>query len=451
MTAAHTQRDARDASARDQRQGRENLEGEAKSGAKADAKKAASFWRKINEDWALNFSGMLAYNYLTAIAPILLALLAIAGLALSALSPASYQTFVNGLATRLPGSVGHSLVNGILATLRRDAGVLLIIAIVTAVFSGSRLFVTLDNLFAVVYRVDVRPLIRQNIMAILMMLLFVVLAPLSFFASSVPALFLRLVIPSGIQSNSVVLTIEGFIGGVIVGFILFGAIYYVVPNRKVSWATTWPGALTAAVLLNLFEVLFPIYQGLFLKNAGYGSVAGLLVVILIFLYYVGFITLLGAEVNSWMGGLRPLGATLPELYRQERREGVGNAPGAPRTGVSRTPPPRGAGGGGTAPRRPDVARPDTGRPDAGGPARAQGGAQRPAQALVASRRENAGAARHSSTHSSSHTGGVARTPATGKGGGVARAFATLATVGAMLGAGGALALRRIGHQSQPSM
>ncbi len=314
----------------------ENDKAKAEEGAKAEVKKAASFWTKISEDWALNFSGMLAYNYLTAIAPILLALLAIAGLALRALSPATYTTFVQGLSSHFPAGLGQTFVNSSLTALQKSAGVLLIIAIVTAIFSGSRLFVALDNVFAVVYRVDVRPLIRQNIMAILMMLLFLVLAPLTFLAASIPGSILSYVLPAGIQSNGLVLTIEGFIGGLIVGFILFSAIYYVVPNRKVTWATTWPGALVTAVLFNLFEVLFPIYQRIFLKSAGLGSVAGLAVVILIFLYYVGVITLIGAEVNSWVSGLRPLGKTLPELFRQERREGVGNAPGAPTTGISRT-------------------------------------------------------------------------------------------------------------------
>jgi uncharacterized BrkB/YihY/UPF0761 family membrane protein len=160
-----------------------------------------------------------------------------------------------------------------------------------------------------------------------------------------------------------VLTIEGFIGGLIVGFILFAAIYYVVPNRKLTWATTWPGALVTAVLFNLFEVLFPIYQRIFLKNAGLGSAAGLAVVILIFLYYVGVITLIGAEVNSWVAGLRPLGKTLPELFRQERREGVGNAPGAPRTGVSRTQQPARPGVDANQGARPDAGRrPDTRQP-----------------------------------------------------------------------------------------
>ncbi|HEY7851301.1 MAG TPA: YihY/virulence factor BrkB family protein, partial [Ktedonobacterales bacterium] len=307
--------------------------------AKAEVKKATSFWTKINEDWALNFSGMLAYNYLTAIAPILLALLAIAGLALGALSPATYHTFVQELSSHFPAGLGQTFVNSALTALQKSAGVLLIIAIVAAIFSGSRLFVALDNVFAVIYRVDVRPLIQQNVMAILMMLLFLALAPLAFFASSILGTLFGFVVPSGIQSNGLIAAIEGFVCGLIVAFLLFAAIYFVVPNRKLTWATTWPGALVTAFLLNVFELLFPIYQRIFLQGAKLSSVAGLVVVILIFLYYIGVITLVGAEINSWVAGLRPLGATLPQLFRQERREGVGNAPGAPRTGVSRTQPP----------------------------------------------------------------------------------------------------------------
>jgi uncharacterized BrkB/YihY/UPF0761 family membrane protein len=144
----------------------------------------------------------------------------------------------------------------------------------------------------------------------------------------VPGAVLSNVLPSGAQSNGVVLTIEGFVGGVVVAFILFAVIYYVVPNTRQRWATTWPGALATAVLLNLFEILFPIYQQIFLKNAGFGSAAGLVIVILIFLYYIGVITLLGAEINAWASGLRPLGATLPQLFRNQRQAGKGSAPEA---------------------------------------------------------------------------------------------------------------------------
>lgn len=415
---------------------RESAAANGAGAAKGEVKRATSFWRKVSEDWGLNFSGMLAYNYLTAIAPILLALLAIAGMVLGTLSPATYDAFVNGLSSRFPAGLGGSFVNSALTSLRKDAGVLLIIAIVTAIYSGSRLFVALDNVFAVIFRVDVRPFLKQNIMAVLMMLLFLALAPLSFFASSLPAMVLSYVLPSGIQRNGFVLTVEGLVGGVIVAFILFASIYYVVPNRKLTWKMVWPGALTVAVLMNLFEMLFPIYQRLFLRNAGLGSAAGLAIVILIFLYYVGVITILGAEINSWVSGLRPLGKTLPELFRDERHEGVGNAPGAPATGISRTPPPTPAGGADTGAGRSGARRVQPG----------PSGAQRPAHAMAATTHEDL-LGRHDR-----HNAGHARpAPAAGKVGRVARPFAALTTVGAMVGAGAALAMRRIAHRPQPSM
>jgi uncharacterized BrkB/YihY/UPF0761 family membrane protein len=115
-----------------------------------------------------------------------------------------------------------------------------------------------------------------------------------------------------------------------------------VPSRRQSWREgwriAWRGALVAGGLLILYEQLFPLYQSLFLKNAGYGSVVGLAIIAIIFLYYIGFITLLGAEINAWAEGLRPLGATLPDLYRERgaaRERGAGqNA--APRPSAARS-------------------------------------------------------------------------------------------------------------------
>lgn len=307
-------------------------------------KQATDFWTKLNEDWVFNFAGMLAYNYLTAIAPILLALLAIGGIVLGTLSPETYKAFVQTIASYIPAGLGQTFVNAALTELRKNAGVLLAFAVIAAIFTGSRLFVALDNIFAVIFRVDVRPLIRQNIMAILMMLLFLILAPLAFLITNVPGAVLDAILPAGIRGDGLVSSTEGFVGGLLIACVMFGSMYLVVPNRKLKWVMIWPGALTAALLLILFEALFPIYQRLFLKGAGFGTVAGLALVILIFLYYVGVITLLGAEINAWAGGLRPLGSTLPQLFRQERREGVGNAPGVPSAGVSRTQPPTGLSG-----------------------------------------------------------------------------------------------------------
>ncbi len=402
--------------------------------ATAQAKTLTTFWRKVTEDWALNFSGMLAYNYLTALAPILLAMLAIGGMVLGTLSPEAYAAFVQGLSSRFPAGQGQAFIDSSLKALQHSAGVLFIIAVVTAVFSGSRLFVALDNLFAVIYRVDVRSLIKQNVMAILMLLLFLVLAPLTFFAGSIPGVVLGFVLPSGAQRNGFVEAAEGFVGGLLVAFILFAAIYSFVPNRKLDWRFIWPGALVASALLNIYEVLFPIYQHLFLSKASLGSVAGYAVVILIFLYYIGFITLFGAEINAWVSGLRPLDATLPELFQQERLEGIGEASHGAK--ASRAGAPSGMARASAHP----------------GEARQRVISRQLATAQPHRARPKRDTHKHEEPQRDSQAQQGAEAAAGGKKReGAAGVVAAITTVGAMLGAGVALAWRRISQPPLPSM
>ncbi len=287
------------------------------------ARPLTDFWRKLNEDWVFNLSGMLAYNYLTATAPLALVILAIAGLALGSISPDTFDAYVQGLTAHLPAG-GEQLVAGALKALSASAGALLIIAVVTAIFAGSRLFIALENCFTIIYRLRPRALVPQNLVAIGMTLLYAILAPLTFIASGqlsgeLSGLF-GSIAPAGATTQDILSYLEGLAAGIFMTFILFYAMYLFVPSRSRSWRrgwrVAWRGALVAAVLLVLYEQLFPLYRSLFLKNPGYGSVVGLAIVAIIFLYYIGFITLLGAEINAWAEGLRPLRVTLPELYRE---------------------------------------------------------------------------------------------------------------------------------------
>jgi membrane protein len=276
-------------------------------------------WSKITEDWVLNLSGMLAYNFLTATAPLALIVLAVAGLALGSLSPETLNAYEQGLASRLPTG-GQQLVAGALRTLSASAGILLVIAIVTALFAGSRLFVALENCFCIIYRLRNRPFIPQNLVAIGMTVLYAILAPLAFIASSLLSAILSFISPTGTTLGDLVSYIVGMVISVFVAFILFFAMYLFVPSRNQSWRegwrVAWRGALVAAALLILYEQLFPLYQSNFMKNAGYGSVVGLAIVAIVFLYYIGFISLLGAEINTWSEGMRPLSAGLPDLFYQ---------------------------------------------------------------------------------------------------------------------------------------
>ncbi len=108
--------------------------------------------------------------------------------------------------------------------------------------------------------------------------------------------------------------------------LLFAAIYIIVPNKPVKLREVWKGTLVAAVLLVLYETLFPIYEGHFLRPGNLGPLVGFVIVIGIFFYYLAFILLLGAEVNSWAAGQRetagPIDAILHELQAHNTTRGV---------------------------------------------------------------------------------------------------------------------------------
>lgn len=295
------------------------------------------FWTKISNDWVFDFSGELAYSFLMSIFPILIAILGIIGLVLGAISTAAKDQVIsnvgNGVANALPQagaggqSLGHSIVSQVLANFTQSAGVLFIFGLIVALFTGSRIFVTLEKHFGVIFRLRGRDPLHQNLMAIGMMLLYTVLVPVVLLGSTIPtAIIGALHLDTTNPVLSLGYKILGVVAGLVAALILFGAIYIVVPNRPVKLNEVWRGTLAAAGLLVLYELFFPFYQSNFLKPGHYGAIVGYAIVLLVFFYYFGFILLFGAEVNSWMAGQRqtaaPLEGILHELQAHNTTRGA---------------------------------------------------------------------------------------------------------------------------------
>jgi len=273
------------------------------------------FWTKLNNDWIFNLAGLLAYNFLMALFPLLLLLLAACGLVLQVLSSGAELQLEHTLAAALPGTTGTVLVQGVAAHLKKSVGLLLAVGLVAACLAGSRLFVTLEGCFGIVFRLRGRDPLRQNRMAFGMLALYLLIVPVVFLISILPTGLVALVDPRGQSPLGLVLS-----GGarLLVWFaaalLFFGVTYAFVPNRRGHWRTwrrNWKGTVVAAVLLVLYEGLFRLYQQTLLHADNYGTIAAFALVILLFLYYLAFILLLGAEVNSWAAGQRATAADLP--------------------------------------------------------------------------------------------------------------------------------------------
>jgi len=272
---------------------------------KKGMKTLGMFWIKFNNDWSWNNAAGLAYNLLLSMFPLAIALLAILGFFLGQLDPAAYNHVINQIEQIFPAATSsESIIKSALEHLAKNSGILAIFALVLAIFNGSRLFLFIEGSLDIIYHVRPRGIIAQNVVAIVMLLLFIVLIPLAIFASAVPA-FIVSFLPqdplSQIPVKGILLSISGIVGGLIAGYILFQAIYMIVPNQKISFRHSWPGAVVAAVLLELYLALFPLYVTFFL-----GSFAGALdlLILLIFFYYFAMILFLGAEVNAFFAGVR---------------------------------------------------------------------------------------------------------------------------------------------------
>jgi YihY family inner membrane protein len=273
-----------------------------------------AFWKKVSSDWVPLLTSILTYRLLLSAFSILLVILAISGLILGALSPSAQAALNARLATSLPLQNGQEVVRAVTSRLAQSAGLLFIIALAAALYSGSRFFVTLEKCFDLIFRVHGRRGLARNLMAMAMLLLYAVLVPLVLIASLVPTTLRHWLqsLPVPVLHSPVVgfgFQVLGLAISALIGMVLCGAIYIVVPNLPLRVREVWKGTLVAAVLLLLANLLFPVYVALFLKPQNRGTVIGLLVVILAYYYFQAFIFLLGAEVNAWDSGIRqPVGS-----------------------------------------------------------------------------------------------------------------------------------------------
>src|SRR2546423_12560613 len=261
-----------------------------------EVKPLQALLRKFSNDWSMTLSAALAYNILLATFPILVALLAVLGLLLGTFGQNASGLVLQALTNALPKEIGAAnIVRGVEQNLARSSGLLSIIAVLTAIFGGSRLFILLETCFCIIYRVRPRTMIRQNLMAIGMLLVFIILVPIMAFAGSIPALAFSLLHNTPICSNALLASAAGFLGGLIASFILFELIYVVVPNQHIRLRHGWLGAAVAAVSLANYLLLPPLCPSHFFNRAG-GAVR-LAATVISFFHYFSVVLLLGAAIK----------------------------------------------------------------------------------------------------------------------------------------------------------
>ncbi|CAF1023827.1 unnamed protein product [Didymodactylos carnosus] len=287
--------------------------------AKRETKPYRLFFKKFKNDWSMVFAAMLAFNLLIALLPIAVTLFGILGLVIgnnTNLQEKIKEKIINSFPNVTKEGL-RQIIDLAFNQLYRDAGIILGLGILFAIFGSSRLFIAIDRSMTIIYRLEERKTLKQNLLALGMLFLFILLILLMIGASSAPSFLLNIIPNAGGRFLSYIV---GLLTGLVVSFILFEVIYFIVPNKKMTFKETWCGSLLAAIALQIFMILFPLYVRKFMTN--YAGQIGFAIILLLFFYYFAVILILGAQINSFFfekfrafpDGLGTFVSKLSEVY-----------------------------------------------------------------------------------------------------------------------------------------
>ena len=252
---------------------------------------------KMGEDNAFNWAVIIAWNFLQSLFPIALVMAAVLGVGLGYIGVSSHQVY-GTVASIIPDANAQKEVLATLNTFQQKSGIFFLVGFAGLIWSGASLFRTMEQAFAVIYHTRQRPLIKGVLMSVGMVFLLTVFGGLMLVTTTLLGLLNQLPYLPTVLANGTVDFVLQVVLGLGTGFLLFLAIYYVVPNRRQDWGKVWIGAALAGVLFEVLSLIFPLYLRLTGGGSTYGKTFGLLFLLMVYFYFLGIVTMVGVEVNS---------------------------------------------------------------------------------------------------------------------------------------------------------
>jgi membrane protein len=261
-------------------------------------KQTVSEWM---EDEVPLLAAALAYYTAFAMAPVLIVVIAVAGLAFDS---AHVRAEVLHQMRDLLGAGGADLVRGMLEEAGRpDRSVLAMVAGVAAILiASSGLFATLNTALDKVWEVEppkgrgVLGVIKDRFLSFTMVLGIGFLLLVSLVLSAAVAAFGKYA-DRHLPAAPVLLQAAYFVLGFALTTAMFAMIFKVLPDVKLRWRDVWLGAAVTAALFTVGRWLIGLYLGRGTVASAYGA-AGSLAIVLVWVYYSSQVLLLGAEFTQ---------------------------------------------------------------------------------------------------------------------------------------------------------
>jgi membrane protein len=258
-------------------------------------------FKEWQEDEALQLGAALAYYTIFSIAPMLLVVIGIAGLAFGR---EAVQGQIVGQIQGLVGRDGAEAIQTMIANAGRHEGGLLatLIAFVTILFGATGVFTQMQTTLNHIWDVKPKPnqgikgLLRARAAAFGMLLGIGFLLLVSLVLSTALAAMDSYVVGL-LPGAEVILRALGFVVSFAVVTLLFAMIFRFLPDVKIQWRDVMFGAAVTALLFTIGKFLIGLYLGNSSVASVYGA-AGSLVIILLWAYYSSQILFFGAELTQ---------------------------------------------------------------------------------------------------------------------------------------------------------
>lgn len=256
----------------------------------------ASAW---SADYAPSMGAALSYYTLFSIAPLLLIVIAIAGLVFGA-EAARGEIF--GQLAGLVGPEGAKAVQGLLqaADQPRQGMLATIVGVITLLLGATTVFGELQNALDRIWRAPARQaskgwwnLLRTRLLSFGMILGIAFLLTVSLVLSAAIAALGKWWGIAEVVGHGLELLVSF---GVVT--VLFALIYKFIPRVHVAWHDVWIGAGVTSILFAIGKLLIGLYLGKSAVASTFGA-AGSLVIVMLWVYYSAQIFLFGAEF-TWV-------------------------------------------------------------------------------------------------------------------------------------------------------
>jgi membrane protein len=264
-------------------------------------------WRIVKDtaygfiaDEALSRGAAIAFYTATSLAPVLLIVVAIAGLVFG---HDAAQNAITGQLSELMGDQTAQLLQAAVASASKKSSgaIATLIGLATLILTASGVFGEMQSALNAIWKAEpsgtaITRLIRARAVSLGLVAALGFLLLVSLVVSTLLSAF-------GNQLNAVLpfgkLILSGLNLVVSLGLItvLFAAIYKILPDRPMAWKDVILGAVITTLLFTAGKSLIAFYIGSSATVSSYGA-AGALIAALLWVYYSAQIFLLGAEFTK---------------------------------------------------------------------------------------------------------------------------------------------------------